>query len=889
MVEGYVRIHYKGDRNMSKKWFNKGLWLSLLVLAVGAVALNGAFGQAKKGQRITGESSLSNKKEEVIKVIITAQKLTEEKKFDDALSNAYRALRLSREMKEDLLEWLALSGIGSIHLHIGDRFIGSKFMMDSLQKEVKIMSKAALGGKGYFSGFFRDVSLLFVDFLWIDERYIFYAGWNPIFPSTSNLAELMELAEMPIEDDAPEEIKKIWPALQAEIQESYAKVARAYEDRDIHILKEASVQIFDLLEKMIQIGEKYAQQQGIELNEIAGMKELTASYRRFLKAFFNKDRGQVESAITDLSKLLEARLREELEIDDEEVDEWMQLDEKTREQELMSEIAQLQQELENEGKKLFQLLSYISPRNILNSYLFHFMKADRGLEPIFKRYAYLTASDLEPYREDILEVAKYIKERTGEGEKANLLDFPIFPPSSNFTTSDNVLAIYLALSPEGEWLHSGNPTHLLVAKEGVSGLLEEIKEKRLTGLNSDYAQGNLFLRMAIIHYDEGNIRESRSYLQQALDIFQKRADNDLIWQIQFMMGLQYKKEGDITQAIKHLADSVNTIERMRSSFRAENIRALLIEDKIFVYEFLIDLLVKMNRNAEALSYIERVKARILLDRLTDPRMKVVPSPKMATITKVQSALEKVDELLEEKLRREDKSDPQELDLQNKKIKSEEEKYQIALEELRYSNPEYASIISGETLTPDEIQKLIGDDTIILEYFIGAEKVYIFMVNNKGPVEAVITDIKYLALQDKISRFRESIEKALSSPLALKDYIPLARELYNVFIVPVENRIKGKRLCIVPHGISHFLPFHTLMKGDKYLIQDYQIFYSPSSSVLKHAFNKKRGGKSKVLIVANSDGTLSWADEEAERIAKLFPESTVFSRKRQSRRSFNLPL
>lgn len=42
---------------------------------------------------------------------------------------------------------------------------------------------------------------------------------------------------------------------------------------------------------------------------------------------------------------------------------------------------------------------------------------------------------------------------------------------------------------------------------------------------------------------------------------------------------------------------------------------------------------------------------------------------------------------------------------------------------------------------------------------------------------------------------------------------------------------GDRLIIVPDGLLHYLPFETVVHNDRYLIEDHEISYSPSASVL----------------------------------------------------------
>src|SRR5262249_22089423 len=57
-------------------------------------------------------------------------------------------------------------------------------------------------------------------------------------------------------------------------------------------------------------------------------------------------------------------------------------------------------------------------------------------------------------------------------------------------------------------------------------------------------------------------------------------------------------------------------------------------------------------------------------------------------------------------------------------------------------------------------------------------------------------------------------------------------LYDSVFAPLEARVAGSRLIVIPHGALHYVPFHALKAGDAYLIDRYEVSYAPSASVLK---------------------------------------------------------
>jgi tetratricopeptide (TPR) repeat protein len=92
---------------------------------------------------------------------------------------------------------------------------------------------------------------------------------------------------------------------------------------------------------------------------------------------------------------------------------------------------------------------------------------------------------------------------------------------------------------------------------------------------------------------------------------------------------------------------------------------------------------------------------------------------------------------------------------------------------------------------------------------------------------------------------------------------------------------GTTVCLVPHGVLHYLPLHALRLGDEYLFERNPVCYAPSASVLKHCRVRRRDqpdiGKrdaTGVLVMGDSRGDLPSAAAEAETVAGLFGTSPL---------------
>jgi CHAT domain-containing protein len=773
--------------------------------------------------------------------------MMDEKQYDSALAAAYTGLKLSRQSKDDVLEIEAMRLLSTISMKLGNEFVGAKITQDLLLKSVE-----AIKVHGY-AGWYKKLAATYIDFLKFDEKYLLYSfeSDSPV-NDFNKLVESFkeELAEAESDAESPPDRKRTLLFLKTRLESVGDKLARALATGNVKDLGAAYVEMAEVLEKGAEASLKFTDEEDREDAEMT--VHVLKQLKKYLLAFLAKDKARAFAAIEETYRPLDEILKRE--------------GEGSLQEAFLKAFGEMQTELNEEGEAIFrQMFRVNSPKSNLNLYLLHFMKADKSLEPILERYGYLTFSELKPYKEKILEEGESVREQTKTGETVAMAEIL---PFDKFGLDANLIAVTSGASPESRWLYSENPALLFTAKEEIDELTKRTAElERRTRTNSDYARANLLMRRALVSDAESNPREALSYLKQALAIFRNRKDNELIWQTYFLMALLNKRTGNIPLAVTALKDSVETIEAMRSSFRSENIRSLVVEDRLVVYELLIDLLITSNDNAAALTYVEKTKARVLLDRFLDPRMKVIPG-NLAPVRTVQTFLQRLHQLQQAKYEGRQVESLRDEAL-NESIAKENDKYLGALEELRYSNPEYAAIVSGEIVPIATTQKLLDDETLLLEYYVATEKTFIFLIDNKGSIHVASSNVSHLDLERKIQSFRERIE------VMSDNYQALATDLYSLLIEPVRNRIQGKRICIVPHGASHFLPFHALMKDDRYLIQDHQIFYLPSASVLKYAFAKRRATTNRILIVADPAENLQMARQEAEKVAAVFSYSKLF--------------
>ncbi len=222
-------------------------------------------------------------------------------------------------------------------------------------------------------------------------------------------------------------------------------------------------------------------------------------------------------------------------------------------------------------------------------------------------------------------------------------------------------------------------------------------------------------------------------------------------------------------------------------------------------------------------------------------------------------------------------------------------------------PEYHDLL-GKTEPPGlaEIQKNLDCDETILDYMIsnqhtdGHRDLYIFLITRKN--------LNFLKLNPdtSFSRYAQILNNYHYgySPGTYSDQAKALYYMYINLIKPAEGYFAGKRLIIIPDEEIGWLPFDAFLvnepdrdrrdwDGVRYLINEYTLSYSYSSSMLK--FTGGRKSKTRNVFAFHPDyndsgvnltsaGKLRGAAEEIGSIYKFF-RGKKFSGERASETNF----
>ncbi|MDO9529915.1 MAG: CHAT domain-containing protein [Syntrophales bacterium] len=370
-------------------------------------------------------------------------------------------------------------------------------------------------------------------------------------------------------------------------------------------------------------------------------------------------------------------------------------------------------------------------------------------------------------------------------------------------------------------------------------------------------------------YETGNIKEATEGYDQLLGHPQIEQIGGIYWIVLLDRAKIALAEGRKSTAEDMLKKAIDVIEKQRSSINSEAGRIGFVGDKQTAYAELTALLLADGRYAEAFAYVERAKARALVDLLASQKDINVRGGQTEQIKTTLAQLDKVEDNLAVVAQVEDKEN-------QKKSRA----VVLALKkDLQEKAPELAALVSVTTPATAEIQNKIKDDETLLEYYCAGKEWYVFILTGKT---IVAQKLPVADLENNIDGLRKNI-----TTRNLPEFNQYSRTLYRQIFTLAAPAIKTKKLIIVPHGSLHYLPFAALSDSNEYLIDRFSIRMLPSASVLSFLKERAKQEDRGALIFGNPKlddpkYDLKFAQDEALAIGKIIPKSNVLLRSEASK-------
>jgi CHAT domain-containing protein len=371
----------------------------------------------------------------------------------------------------------------------------------------------------------------------------------------------------------------------------------------------------------------------------------------------------------------------------------------------------------------------------------------------------------------------------------------------------------------------------------------------------------------------GHLGKAEQYYRQAIDVREKLAPGTTAHAELFAAIASILRDQQQPDAARRLyAQALDSLESQTARLGgSEEVRSRFRANHADIYKDYVDLLLALNQRDLAFEVLERSRARSLVEMLNAARIDIHKGGDPSLLERERSLQESLTAKSDRRLRLlGDKNKENQIAALTTEIEELEKQYQKTEERLRLNSPVYAALTQPRALTTAEIQQLLDTDTVLLEYSLGANRSYVFVVTPGSvkvyelPKQAAIesaakTLYGLLSSRSMATRGRTRSQKRAHGTKAEAGYAEVAAKLSQMILASVEQQIKGKRLLIVGDGALQYIPFAALPSpesrmGSKVpLIAEHEIVNLPSASilsVLRREVSTRKAAPKAVMILAD---------------------------------------
>jgi CHAT domain-containing protein len=394
----------------------------------------------------------------------------------------------------------------------------------------------------------------------------------------------------------------------------------------------------------------------------------------------------------------------------------------------------------------------------------------------------------------------------------------------------------------------------------------------------------LLARIALRLNDTGL---AKKHCQTALTDLDKLDSPTLLYQAEFLLAEVERVTGNEDAAYESYCRARAAVERLRSSLRGEELKIAFFENKLEVYESLVDIcLRRQNSFEEAFAYIEQAKSRTLMDLLNQPvHVPTAADPSQSELVRsIRNLREELNwyyNLIErEQLRPEERSQERVQQLEQQ-ARSREADFMRAVKEATVAEANEAGVQISSAMSLEEIRSVLPADTALVEFFCTHERSVVCVLTRDklhvAPVTVQSRIQKLLQLlQFQMSKFRLDPQYVATFSQALLESTQAhLKSLYQELIAPIRHLLEVRHVVFVQHGLLHYVPFHALHDGTSYLIDRFAISYAPSASIYAHCQTKPVNAAGHSLILGVPDERTPAIRAEVETLAQILPNAKLF--------------
>jgi CHAT domain-containing protein/tetratricopeptide (TPR) repeat protein len=365
-------------------------------------------------------------------------------------------------------------------------------------------------------------------------------------------------------------------------------------------------------------------------------------------------------------------------------------------------------------------------------------------------------------------------------------------------------------------------------------------------------------RLGYNHAALGETAAAQKFYDAALERTQTIGDREGESLTLYNLAALERDRQHLAEARSLIERSLKIVESLTTDVGARELRASYFATVHQQYEFYIDVLMQLhNQNPSgdfaslALEASERSRARSLLEMLNESGADIRKGVEPQLLAQEQDAKTKLRAAIQKRFTAFTRPHTkQEVDDLQQEIVALTTEYEQIAAEIRQRSPQYAALTQPTALARQQIQALLDDDTVMVEYALGDRQGFAWVVSHDAIKPFLLPG--RAAIENLVRVVYEGLTKdprTAAQPIA---FAPALERLSRILLDPIANYRSKKRVVVVADGALQYIPFQVLeltSETHERVVTHHEVVNLPSASALAVQRNALKDRKAAPYLLA----------------------------------------
>ncbi|MCC3446297.1 MAG: CHAT domain-containing protein [Oscillatoriales cyanobacterium] len=425
-----------------------------------------------------------------------------------------------------------------------------------------------------------------------------------------------------------------------------------------------------------------------------------------------------------------------------------------------------------------------------------------------------------------------------------------------------------------------------------------------------------------------NVERAIEFYHAALTIRTREAFPQDYTETLFNLGNLYQNNQQWQLAYDTYTPAIETVEFLRGEIESgDETKQKLAEEYNRIYSGMVEICIELQRYTEAIEYVERSKARNLVELFANRDIKPkgnIPETVLNELSRLSREIEAEQRRLEIEQINSNSNGGRILGERSLQIDSlttsrdsthltklRKQLDELIAREITPIDPDFSLTQKVKPILYKDIQTLTGENTAILEWYITGDKFLTFIITPQTPTPIIwqSSTANFEALVNWYDEYRKDYEESKPPERKPQWQEKLASRLHNLAEILQLDRIlenipkQCDRLILIPHRFLHLFPLHalpisherdvergytdeqnsattvSLSKSDLCFLDLFPggVSYAPSCQLLQQAKQRQRPNFSHLFAIANPTKDRYLLELQAANICEKFKSNDFLAK------------